>query len=356
MSPVTRPPPPLQLLLGAPGHGVVGYAADLASALARLDDRVLIASCAEVDEAIALARSRSRVHLHVTDRLLGRSPEEAADSLERLAAVTRLTITAHDLPQSSDGTALTRRIAAYTRFFAAAEAVTVNSRHEQRLAAQFLPAAPAPRAVPLGTRVSTALPRPADDPPPPGEAGRDLTVLIAGYVYPGKGHAGAIRAAAEAARALTAAGERVGRARVLALGAPSAGHERDVAALRSDAEDHGVGFEVTGFLETDEFRRRIAGPGIPLAAHEHISASRSMLDWVEAGRRPLVVESDYAAEMARLRPGTIARYEPAELGRCLARAWAAPDETWLTPGVLLAPTLVDAAAQYRTWWDGMVAP
>ncbi len=112
-------------------------------------------------------------------------------------------------------------------------------------------------------------------------------------------------------------------------------------------------FEATGFLEDADFASRIVADGIPLAAHEHVSASRSMLDWVEAGRRPLVISSRYAQEMAMLRPGTMALYEPAELPRRLVAAWLDPGQTWLDPGTPLAPTLVDVAAEYLAWWNAM---
>jgi len=346
--------PPLQLIVGPAGHGVVAYAADVASMLRSLDSRTGVARVEAVTDAMDIAHDASRVHLHVTDRLLGRSPEEAAQNLERLAALTRLTLTVHDVPQTSDGTALTRRISAYTRFLVAAHATAVNSRHEQLLVEEFLPSAPAPHAIPLGSRRAVS-------PPQPGASGecdadesspRSLVILIAGYVYPGKGHAQAIKAAADAGRSLRAAGEAVGEVVVLAIGGSSAGHDGDVAVLRADAERRGVRFEMTGFLADDIFAARIAEDGIPLAAHEHVSASRSMLDWMEAGRRPLVVASRYAEEMGLLRPGTIALYEPARLASRLVQAWREPARTWLEPGVRLAPTLVDAAEAYLAWWAG----
>lgn len=349
-------PPPLQLLIGEPGHGVVGYASDVASALRRADNRATVASAADVAEGLEYARRAPRVHLHVTDRLLGRSPEEAADNLERLAGVTRLTITVHDVPQTSDGTVLPRRIAAYTRFLGAAEAVVVNSKHEQQLVGEFLPHARAPHAIPLGARVRTAAARAAAGPAAAAHAEgaeraqADLAVLIAGYVYPGKGHTGAIRAAAAAARALREAGEAVGDVVVQAIGKPSPGHERDVEALRADAEALGVRFEVTGFLDDDTFARRMLSDGIPLAAHEHVSASRSMLDWVEAGRRPLVIASRYAHEMTQLRPDTMRLYDPADLHVHLAEAWREPARTWLRAGAVLTPTLDDVAHSYLAWW------
>ncbi len=358
MSPVTAAPP-LQLLVGDSGHGVTAYGADVAAALARLDSRTTVAVAADLDDACDRARSAPRTHVHVTDRLFGASPEEAAGNLERLASVTRLTITVHDLPQDSDGLMLPRRVAAYARFFAAAEATVVNSRHEHRLVSEFLPprtgSGVPPHVIPLGARSlrpRASLPESAAEATPM----RDLVALLAGYVYPGKGHEQAIAAAAEAAAELRGAAEPVGRTVVRAIGGPSAGHDRDVRQLRTDAAHSGIQFEMTGFLDDDAFARRMHDDGIPVAAHQHISASRSMLDWVEAGRRPLVMRSRYAEEMAMLRPETMTLYDPSELARALVAAWRNPAGTWLGPDVRLAPTLRDVADDYRTWWARMGAP
>lgn len=351
MSRVTSPPP-LQLLVGAREHGVAGYAADVASALHEIDGRTRVVSVSSADHAALHMSGAERVHLHVTDRLFGASPEEAAQRLERLGELTRVTITVHDVPQTSDGTALARRIDAYSRFFAAAEGVVVNSRHERSLVEEFLPLAPTPHVIPLGARV--AAPQLRDGAGPDSAAGpafpRDLVVLLAGYIYPGKGHAEAIRAAADAAAALRAAGESVGVVVVRAIGRPSAGHERDVEDLIADARSRGVRFESTGFLDDRAFAGALRGGGIPLAAHQHVSASRSMLDWVEAGRRPLVAASRYAHEMAALRPQTMALYGPHDLAHRLVDAWREPERTWLDSGASLAPSVRDAAEGYRAWW------
>ena len=343
--------PPLQLIVGPDGHGVVAYATDVASALRSLDARINVARVERVADAVVIAYRAPRVHLHVTERILGGSPEQAAQNLEWIAAVTRLTVTAHDVPQSSDGTALARRIRAYSRFLTAPDSAAVNSRHEQRLVAEFLPGVASPRAIPLGARRSSTPPGPRSDLHLTDSHGRrELVVLLAGYIYPGKGHAQAIRAAAEAARALTAAGEPVGAVVVRAIGGASAGHEGDVLHLQTDAERHGVRWEMTGFVGEDEFATRIGEEGIPLAAHQHVSASRSMLDWVEAGRRPLVADSRYAREMQLLRPDTIALYDPADLSTRIAEAWREPSRTWLASEISLAPTLVDVAEAYLAWW------
>lgn len=349
-------PPPLCLLWGPPGHGVTDYGADVAAAASRIDATLPVTAVADLDDARGAVRpgadagadDATRTHLHVTDRLLGSSPEQAAEALEELAAATALTITLHDVPQHSDGTMYARRVAAYARFVAAAERVVVNSEHERMLVAEHLPDAPEVTVIPLGTRrAAVSAQTPVDE---RAEAG-DLVVLIAGFVYPGKGHAVALRAAAEAVSRLRASGAPVGRAVVRALGRASAGHDGDVRALSELADSLGARFEITGFLAADEFAAELRSPGIPLAAHEHVSASRSMLDWVEAGRRALVVDSRYAREMDALRPDTGILFTGAELPARLADAWREPALTRLDPGRSLRPTLDDVAAEYVSWWN-----
>ncbi|MGZ0068781.1 hypothetical protein [Microbacterium arborescens] len=339
--------PPLCLVWGPAGHGVTEYGADIASAAHRADPAVRTVEVTDLDAALAAIAPGERAHLHATDRLLGTSLEAAADAVETLAGACRLTLTLHDLPQPSDGTKYDRRVAAYRRFFAAADAVAVNSDHERLLVSEHLGDDLRPRVIPLGTRVAAA---PEADAP---VASADLVVLIAGFVYPGKGHEPAVRAATAAVDALRASGRPVGEAVVRALGAASPGHDGDVAALGRLAADLGGRFEITGFLGDEEFARRLREPGIPVAAHEHVSASRSMLDWIEAGRRPLVVRSRYSDEMDRLRPGTATLFDPAELTGLLVAAWEDPASTRLVPGHPLQPDLADAAGSYLAWWRGM---
>ncbi|QLD12422.1 hypothetical protein [Microbacterium oleivorans] len=339
--------PPLCLVWGPRGHGVTDYGSDVAAAARRRDERTRVVTVTGLAAARGAIEPGERVHLHATDRLLGSSLEDAADTVEALSRFCRLTLTLHDLPQDSDGTKYDRRVAAYRRFFGAAEAVAVNSEHERLLVAEHLGDALQPAVIPLGTRVPEA--PDGDDPAAP----TDLVVLIAGFVYPGKGHEVALRAAAAAVASLRAAGRPVGTAVVRALGAASPGHDGDVTALERLADDLGARFEISGFLDDDVFAHRLREPGIPVAAHEHVSASRSMLDWMEAGRRPLIVRSRYSDEMDRLRPGTSVLFDPPELADRLLAAWEDPAGTRMTPGHPLRPDLAVVAEAYLHWWRGM---
>ena len=357
---MTRTDTPALLLTGPPRHGVARYAADVAAHVRALDAGARVLRVDDPADLPAAADGVGRAHLHVTDRLLGASPGAAAELVERLAGACRLTVTLHDVPQESDGARnLPRRAAAYARVAAAAAGVAVNSRHEALLLAEHgvLPAGRA-QVVPLGAAVPTgrdgavpdaaAVSGPRAATPVPGAP---LVALVAGYLYPGKGHDDVVRAVADAAELLRAAGTPPGEVAVVAVGGPSPGHEDEVDRLRAEAGARGVALRVTGGLDDDAFRAALAGPGVPVAAHRHLSASRTLLDWGEAGRRPLVVDSRYAREMAALRPGTLALYPAPDLPAHLARAWADPAVTTIRPGASLAPTLADAAAAYLAWWS-----
>jgi hypothetical protein len=322
------PEQPYLLVVGPEQHGVVRYAADLATALggASMPGHMF-------------GTPPERTHAHVTDRIFGSSPEEAAERVEALGAETMLTITLHDVPQPSDGTNFARRVDAYRRFIGAARGVAVNSRHEALLLEEYLGgAADGARVIPLGSRLHN----PAH--PPAAQEQRSHTVLISGFVYPGKGHLEAIEAAALAGAEVDA------RPVVVAVGAPSAGHERDAIELGRRAAELGVDFRVTGFLDDADYRGELLANGVPLAAHQHVSASRSILDWAELGRRALVIDSRYSREMERLRPGSIALFRPDELAERLVAAWRDPRSTWLPPASVLEPTLDNVADRYRDWW------
>lgn len=347
---------PDQVLVGPPGHGVTMYARDLVEALRETGAAARACSAERSDAALPLVRGVRRAHVHVTDRIFGSSPEAAAELVEDIGRATDLSITLHDLPQPSDGTNFERRRQAYSRFMAAASGVAVNSHHEAQLIDQYLePPEHRPEIIPLGTRSARVGQLKVEQYVSPAANGgklAPLTVLIAGYIYPGKGHTEAIDAVGALVDRLQLAGARPPAASVIAVGGPSAGHEGDVEVLRRRAEALGVEFRVTGFLGDDEYRREMSGKGIPLAAHQHVSASRSILDWMELGRNALVVESTYVREMARLRPGTMTVFTPGSLVDHLDAAWRDPASTFLPPGTSLSPTLKDAALAYRAWWTG----
>jgi glycosyltransferase involved in cell wall biosynthesis len=344
---------PELVLVGPPQHGVSAYATDLAEALKGAGFAVSMPVVPDAEAAVALAAGTDRVHVHFTDRIFGSTPEDAADLVERMAVLTRLSVTLHDLPQPSDGTPFARRARAYGRVLAAVRGAVVSSEHEASLVATHLPAPTRPvQVIPIGTRVPRT-PRPRDQAAGAPAAPGPLRVLIAGFIYPGKGHLEAIDAVAAVRDKLRAMGETLEDATVVAIGSASPGHEDDVELLQRHASASGVTLRVTGYLDDNAYRAAVSAHGIPLAAHQHLSASRSMLDWIEQGRLPLVADSRYAREMARLRPNTLRLYQPAHLAEQLEDGWRRPGSTRLAPGTPLHPTLTDAALAYRDWWAGL---
>jgi glycosyltransferase involved in cell wall biosynthesis len=323
-----------------PQHGVTQYAARLAAALhghPPLD---------------------GLAHLHFTDRLWGSDPDAAASAVERLAARGPVTVTLHDVPQPSDGTeSLARRADCYARVVAVAAGVVCNSRHEAALVREFTSPGAEVSVIPLPVDL---LPRPAERP------GTAATIGLLGYVYPGKGHDRVIRAAATASAvsAASAASAAVGPEHgagagtgtapaVEALGRASDGHERDVTSLAELAESLGVPFAVTGYLSDADLLQRARSTGVPVIAHEHVSASGSLATWIGAGRRPVVVRSRYMEEMAELHRGCLHLTHAEELPAALARALEDPASTWLDDDAKPGPTTAEVAELYLVFWRGV---
>lgn len=320
---------PLHLVVGPARHGVNELALRLAEAsgapVARFRD------AAGVTETLGTgwpARGTC-LHLHLTDHLLGADPPAAALLVERLADGHRLTLTLHDLPQPSDGEHHAARAGAYRRMAAAADGLVVSSRHEAALLAA-LGCDEAPAVIPLPVDL---LPLPELLPEPDREVG------ISGFVYPGKGHAQALAAMRELP-------DDVG---LTAIGGISPGSEWLIDQLRAQAKAAGRRFTITGYIDDTRWISRLRSTAVPLAAHEHISASGSIGSWIAAGRRPLVVDSPYARELAARAPRAVTIYQPAELAARLRQALDEPRSTWRDEQVEIQGT-AEVAAAYRRFW------
>ncbi|MEH3077226.1 MAG: hypothetical protein PGN11_11190 [Quadrisphaera sp.] len=342
----------LCLVVGPADHGVVEVALHQHRALVALDgaDGVHLVRLDERPGADALLRAvraapEGPVLVHVTDKLFGRGPEEAADVLVALAEERQLVVALHDLPQASDGAVNhPRRAAAYQRVAGAAAAVVVASRHEERLlrACWDVPGGAAdevsdgldvvvvPLPVPVLDRSGGATAATPADPGAPLHA-----VAVLGYLYPGKGHDAVVDA-------LDALPPGVG---LLAWGRPSSGHEDLVPALQAQAGALGRTAHVSGWVAAEDLPGLLRSPVVPVAPHAHLSASGSINAWVAAGRRPLVPRSDYAAELLERTAGCVTVYD--DLRVALAAAWADPGSTWLAPGSPSGPTVEQTAAQVR---------
>ncbi len=322
--------------MGPPEHGVTRLALQLAG-----DDEVVrvprpVGPADVADLVRTLAAGAGPLHVHVTDRLFGASPEQAREVLTALAAVRALSVTLHDLPQPSDGVAsMPRRAACYSAVARAARRVVVSSEHERLLLDDTLRLVAAPGAADPDVVV---VPLPVDavgaSHEHPGVGGPpDVGVL--GFVYPGKGHA-------EVLAALRGLPADVG---LLVLGRASEGHDDLLDGLADAARTLGRRLVVTGYLPDDDLDRRLRSVAVPVAAHRHLSASGSIGSWLAAGRRPLVARSRYADELAARLPGALTVYD--DLATALASALADPASTRLAPGTGLGPGTAAVAARYR---------
>ena len=231
------------------------------------------------------------VHLHFTDRVFGRDAREAADVVERVAAVRPVSVTLHDVPQPSDGHAFTARAAGYARVVAAARRVIVSSDVERDLVIRHT-------GVPADTPIHVA-PLPIDRIPllprtgrAPGFPTAVPTVGLLGFIYPGKGHEQVLSALASGSQA----------ADVVALGRPSDGHHDLVAGLERTARARGRALHVTGFLSEEQLTTAARAVTVPVVAPTHVSASGSVGRWIASGRRPIVTRHPYFEELHRRAP------------------------------------------------------
>lgn len=321
---------PHHLLLGPDTHGVTRYAGEVAGA----------AGAPVVRDPRSL-EAGSAVHLHVTDRLLGREPAHAAAVVEELARVVQLTVTLHDVPQPTDGPVFAARSEAYGRIVRASRAWATNSWHEHALVDRWSAAGARGTVIPLPVLGAPHVPQPRGS-VPLGEP----VLGVFGFVYPGKGHQQVLRAAA----ALRRGGTLV---RVRVLGGAAPGHGEELEALVRNGRARGVPVEVTGRVAESELTHALRGVTVAVCAHRNVSASGSLNSWIAAGRRPLVRDSAYAREMAALRPGTTTLFDDGTLVPRLREVLARPSATWTAPGADLGPGLPDVAAAYRAWWSSV---
>ncbi len=317
------------LLLVHPGtHGVAMYGREMADAVRAADPSIRAVDALDPDAA----DHGPPLHVHFTDRLWGRSPEEAAQTFGDLAARRAVSVTLHDVPQASDGERnLPRRRAAYAAVAEAARGVAVNSEHELALL----------REERVWTGPTVSIPLPVELQPDVPRMPADGSIGVLGYFYPGKGHDEAARAAAAA-----------GVTRLTVLGRASDGHAAELEEFVRRAGALGVEVVVTGWLDDEEIARRGRAVSVPVIAHRHVSASGSLASWIGWGRRPVAVRNRYMDEMAALRPGTVQTVDGSELAVAVRAALERPEATW--HGLTRLPmSWPDAADAYVRWWGGL---
>ena len=313
------------LVLGPPEHGVTRLGAQL---LDPADPQTPAPTLVEPADAARIAArlppigDAPALHLHLTDGLLGPDPGAA---LATIARGRRLALTLHDVPQPGEGEArLARRSALYRDLAQAADLVIVSSEHERAALTAMGGRADAVLPLPIDAREVAAAPEP------------EPTVGVLGFVYPGKGHEALLHLLASLDRPAT----------LVALGGLSAGHDDLGPHLREVAGELGVGFRLTGYLAEPALLAAAATVRVPVCAHRHISASASVGTWMQAGRRPLVVDGGYAQELSRRLPDAL--WVETDLGLAIAAALDDPASTILPDRAAVGPTTPEAAQAQRT--------
>ncbi|GAA1881885.1 hypothetical protein GCM10009836_73910 [Pseudonocardia ailaonensis] len=275
---------------GPPGHGVRRHAAR-------------VAELVEASARSGRSGPADLTHAQFTDALWGPDVATAADAFERRAAALPrpLVVTLHDLPGADpDPRRDARRTAGYRRVAVRADLVIVSARHEAAKARAF---GADPSVIPL--------PLPSVGAPGPRPAWADRpTVVVLGFVYPGKGHAEAIAAAAAQTRP----------PRVVAAGAVSPGHEPLWMELGDRAAAAGVELVLTGPLGDADLVAAARAATVPVAPNRGVSASGSLLTWIACGRVPFATRGAYAQEIAEDHPRHIRLHEPGGLAAAIAGA------------------------------------
>ena len=321
------------LVLGPSTHGVTKYGERVHRALvdAGYGGHHVLAVADVTDASTALRTAEFDViHVHVTDRLFGDSPRQAAAQFDSIvdAAGVPVTVTLHDLPQPSDGPGMTDRVACYRAVSSRAAATVVSSEHEAALVHEFVDEHAEAQVVPLliepvVMKESTL---------------QENSVAVLGFLYPGKGHV-------ETLRAMAGLDPAVG---FVALGTPSPGHDDLVDELRSIAAESGRSCDITGYLDDDELDRRMRAVAVPVAHHRHMSASGSIGTWIAAGRRPAVPRTRYTEELQQRSPGVVRIHDDSDdaLARAIRVGLDDRESTVLGCDVTPRPTPRDVALQY----------
>lgn len=347
---------PLTIALGPPAHGVTRFAVECAQAagtpLLEVPD---VAALPDALAALPPERAREPLHLHVTETLFGADPDEAAGTIEALAAERPLAVTLHDVPQPAEGAErCERRSRAYRRIAATADLVVVSSDHERRLCEEAGIAVDAVIPLPVPDLAVPGLPAPdlhaPELPAPygrPAQPTRDVrSVGVFGFLHPGK----AVDLVADAVAELAAAGDRAVTLRL--LGAAAQGHEQYVRDVMETVRAAGGRAEVTGRIDDDELARVLGEVTVPVAVFRNVSASGSLNTWMAAGRRPLTTDSDYTRELEHRRPGSLLLTDGHDLPGVLR---ALLDDPAPTRGEAPEPGSAELGAAYLRLWNGWAA-
>ncbi len=310
---------------GPPGHGVVRHARSVA--------RLCVAQ-----GAVSTEDEPDLTHVHFTDALFGDTIEKAVDAYRTWAAASRrpLVVTVHDVPDPfGRGRRDQARCEGYAAVLKASDAVIVSAEHEARKVAALTGRPPC--------RID--LPLPPEPPPPSGRTPFTpaSSLVLLGYLYPGKGHVEAIDLAAAVGH-----GSADGPPAVIAAGAVSPGHDGLLVHVREHAFRRRVPFLLTGHLTDAEFAALARSARVPVVLNRAVSASGSLLSWLSCRRRPVTWAGRYSTEIDRRYPGNLllGRSER-ELTEHIIGALACSSTTRLANRPVWADTGAEHLALYR---------
>ncbi len=321
----------LAVVPGPSGSGVVRHGLAIAAALADAGSEVTVVRSS--DEVCGASHDLTSVQF--TDALFGADVASATQAfLAWSSTVPRpLVVTLHDVPGADQDAARdARRLAAYRRVAAVCDGVLVCSKREgQTLESSGVEVTVIPLPVlPLGA------------PGPVPDWGSRPSLGVLGFVYPGKGHAEAI----EAAAALRSVARPA--VHVVALGGASPGSARLVTELHDRAADLQVPFRVTGTLSDADLHAAALATTVPLAAYRTLGASGSLATWLACGRRPVVTVGPQAREAEARWPGSVLRAAPTGLVPALAAALEDPSSTWLPEPLPTGPVAEQHLAAFAS--------
>ena len=260
------------------------------------------------------------VHLHLSDRLHDEAPERWAELRRAIRASGAATVvTLHDVPHDAEGAdRAARRRPAYVRLASGADLVVVSSRHERAA----LAAAGVDAEVVAHPLLLDAAPTGA---PSAAERAELRTIVVAGFVHPGKGLLELVDAVGDVR------GTALDGWSLRLVGDATAAHRHHLDEVLDRARRHGLGAVCTGALGAAAWSAELAAATVPVAPHAHCSASGSLLAWLAAGRRPLTSDHAFARELAAERPGCLHLVSADGWRDALLRAAADADPCELAP-------------------------
>jgi len=228
------------------------------------------------------------VHVHVSDRLIADSDGAWNTLVQRCRfAGVSLVATLHDLPQRDDCVHRNRRRSAVYRSIAGAADIVIVSSESERGAASSIgidssvvphPIFPIRRAtIPVRAVTRTHATR---------------TIVVAGFVHPGKGVAEMVDAIGDVR------GTPLHGWQLRLVGSVTERHRDEPTRIEAQARANGLDFRHIGAVSDRGWSRELSHATVGVCPHLHCSASGSILSWIAHGRRPVATSLPFSRELA----------------------------------------------------------